>query len=184
MIENFIQIVRMCAGPEWLPDEIRISSSNKPLPLPYEWSQTKLTWGAQSTQINIPDRILALSPLKLELQTLDLPDINDDRQSTELNFSSLVRGQIYARKVGMEMAANQLGMSPKTLQRKLLQEKTTYSEILEQNRIGLAKELLETTDLSLSNISYKLGYQHHANFTRSFKRLCGITPSAYKNLIR
>ncbi len=59
---------------------------------------------------------------------------------------------------------------------------TGYSlkRFIENEKIEAAKNLLATTDLSISVISGHVGYANYSNFTRSFKLLTGLTPSEYR----
>jgi len=80
-------------------------------------------------------------------------------------------------------AAQQTGLSPKTLRRKLLKDNTSYSEIVGQLRFELAQSKLKKSAGPVHVIARELGYEHHANFTRAFKRMCGITPQEYRNRV-
>jgi AraC-like DNA-binding protein len=101
--------------------------------------------------------------------------------ATPLKITELVRTQILTNTIGLENAAQQTGLSPKTLKRKLLQDNTNYSEIVEQLRFELAQSKLKNSEPPIHAIARELGYEHHANFTRAFKRMCGITPQEYRN---
>ena len=57
---------------------------------------------------------------------------------------------------------------------------TSPCEIMEDRIILEARKLLDTTDLTVAGIGYKLGYQEPTNFTRFFKGLTGITPLQYR----
>lgn len=182
MIAIIIQIIRLCAEPKWLPPEIKVSSSNKTLPIPEEWENIKFVWGSKTTEIKIPENILALPLIKqASKKKPDLSKISDAEPDTPLVFSELVRTQILTNSIGLENAAQQTGLSPKTLKRKLQQDNTSYSEIIDQLRLELAQSKLKNSDTPIQDIARELGYEHHANFTRSFKRMCDITPQEYRN---
>jgi len=181
MITIIIQIIRLCAGPKWLPPEVRISSSNKVLPYPEEWKSIKFVWGSEATEIKIPEKILNLPLTKQATQKKSGPDkIPQPVPAPPLNFTELVRTQILTNTTGLEKAALQIGISPKTLKRKLLQDNTSYSEIVDQLRFELAQSKLKNSEATIHAIARELGYEHHANFTRAFKRMCGITPQEYR----
>lgn len=72
-------------------------------------------------------------------------------------------------------------MSPRTLQRQFLDTVgMSPLEWLTRQRIGLAKDLLETTDATLSTIATQTGLGSVESFRRHFKRLAGTAPSAYR----
>jgi len=81
----------------------------------------------------------------------------------------------------METVAEKLLLSPRTLQRKLAEEQTTFKEILQEARFGIAKNLLLRNVLSVSDIAFTLGYSDLANFSRSFKRYTGTSPQEYRD---
>ena len=55
----------------------------------------------------------------------------------------------------------------------------TYSQYLTELRIGKAKELLTTTDLSLAEISEAVGFNDYFYFIKKFKREVGVTPGKF-----
>jgi AraC-like DNA-binding protein len=72
--------------------------------------------------------------------------------------------------------AKQLGMSQRTLSRRLSIDGITFSRILEQLRADLSKQYLADQALSISRIAWLLGYQEVGAFTNAFKRWTGKTP--------
>lgn len=59
-------------------------------------------------------------------------------------------------------------------------EKDTIEHYVIKLRIEKAKELLTYKDYNISEVAYKLGYTSAAHFSRQFKKLVGISPSAYQ----
>ena len=47
-------------------------------------------------------------------------------------------------------------------------------------RIGRSKVLLETTSLDMSSIAQQVGFEDQSQFTKNFRRVTGVTPSAYR----
>ena len=72
--------------------------------------------------------------------------------------------------------ARRLGVSQRTLTRGLAAEGLTFSGVLESLRIDLARRYLAEKELSISQISWLLGYQEVSAFTHAFKRWNGETP--------
>lgn len=81
----------------------------------------------------------------------------------------------------METVASRLNVSPRTLQRKLSNENTSFKSLLQDTRFDLAQKLLRQNELSISEISYMLGYSDLGNFSRSYKRYTGSSPQEYRN---
>ena len=72
--------------------------------------------------------------------------------------------------------ARQLGVSQRTLARRLLAENVTFSEVLESLKSNLALRYLADLSLSISQIAWLLGYQEVSAFTHAFKRWTGRAP--------
>lgn len=59
-----------------------------------------------------------------------------------------------------------------------------FSEYLNKTRITKACELLSSDELSISEISAKVGYADHSYFTKVFKKHTGLSPSQYRRQTR
>jgi len=64
------------------------------------------------------------------------------------------------------------------------QTNMTFSQYLNKIRINESKKLLETTTNSIIDISLAVGYNNHNHFSATFKKLTGMTPTAYKNQLK
>ncbi len=74
-----------------------------------------------------------------------------------------------------EVARN-LGMSQRTLARRLAAEGASFAEVLDQLRFDLAKSYLQEPHFTISTIAWLLGYQEVSAFTHAFKRWSGKAP--------
>jgi AraC-like DNA-binding protein len=72
--------------------------------------------------------------------------------------------------------ARSLGVSQRSLARRLAAEGVTFSEVLEGLRSDLARQYLADDGLTISQIAWLLGYQEISAFTHAFKRWTGMTP--------
>jgi len=73
-------------------------------------------------------------------------------------------------------AARRLGLSQRTLSRRLSDEGLTFAGVLDHLRADLANRYLDDADLSVSQIAWLLGYREVSAFTHAFKRWTGKTP--------
>lgn len=76
--------------------------------------------------------------------------------------------------------ASVLGMSSRSLSRKLAEENTTFGTVLDGLRSSLAKAYLRDSDLTVSEIAYLLGYAQSSSFNEAFKRWTDQTPGQYR----
>jgi AraC-like DNA-binding protein len=77
-----------------------------------------------------------------------------------------------------DLVAARLGMSPRTLARRLAAEDSSFTAILAQMRSALAERYLADRALPISQIAWLLGYTEIGTFTRAFQRWTGMAPSA------
>lgn len=76
--------------------------------------------------------------------------------------------------------ANKLGISLRSLQRKLQAHDTTYRDLLELTRKELALNYITQVNISFCEIGYLVGFSSTSNFNRAFKRWTDLTPSSYR----
>ncbi len=72
--------------------------------------------------------------------------------------------------------ARRLGLSPRTVARRLTAEGLNFSDVLENLRVDLAWRYLADNDLLISQVAWLLGYQEVSSFTHAFRRWTGETP--------
>jgi AraC-like DNA-binding protein len=104
------------------------------------------------------------------------PDpITTDRVRTQIQL------QLRGEGVGAESVARALGMSPRTLRRRLEAEETTFQAQRDAVRRELALEHMRESQLAISEIAYLLGFAETTAFHRAFRRWTGKTPNQYRS---
>ncbi|WP_059044256.1 AraC family transcriptional regulator [Paenibacillus rubinfantis] len=110
-------------------------------------------------------------------------------QSIEENHSSLVSAAVrrtLKRSLGeghldIRFVANELGMSGRTLQRRLTDEGTTFKQLLNQARHEQAREYLANPELNIKEVAFLVGYEDQNSFYRAFRLWEGDTPSNWRS---
>jgi AraC-like DNA-binding protein len=88
----------------------------------------------------------------------------------------LTRGHLDVRAV-----ASELGMSDRTLQRRLTEEGTTFKQLLNQVRHEQALEYLADPTLDIKEVAFLIGYEDQNSFYRAFRLWEGKTPSNWRS---
>lgn len=99
-----------------------------------------------------------------------------------------LRARVYSRLIeflpagdcSREKVAHSLNMSESAFQKKLKAEGTSYQEVLDETRSGLAKHYLGKSGISISEAAFLLGFTDSSNFSRAFKRWTGESPTDYR----
>ena len=82
----------------------------------------------------------------------------------------------------IDEVAKRAGMSGRALQRELRREGATFSDLVHRARIEEAIRLLNETSLSTTEIAFCVGFSDVAHFSRTFRRVCDVPPTAYRDL--
>lgn len=80
----------------------------------------------------------------------------------------------------LEAISKRLEMHPRMLNRRLLENGTSFVAIRDEARFRLAQELLALTDLPIGEIATALSFSTHGNFVRAFRRWGVLTPSEWR----
>jgi AraC-like DNA-binding protein len=73
-----------------------------------------------------------------------------------------------------------LGMSERTLQRRLAAEGISFQRLLDDTRHELAQHYLSQRNLSLADTAYMLGFSDQSSFFRAVRRWFGVSPRHYR----
>ncbi|WP_366192979.1 SDR family NAD(P)-dependent oxidoreductase [Meridianimarinicoccus marinus] len=76
--------------------------------------------------------------------------------------------------------AAELSVSPRTLQRRLQEDGTSFKALVNATRSDLARHYLLSGDLPLAEISFLLGYRDPSSFNRAFRDWTGTTPDRFR----
>lgn len=104
----------------------------------------------------------------------------DQHETWSFRVKNLLRLMIRQDLPRKEFIAEKLGMTSRTLQRKLAEEGTGYQELLDELRQEMAQNYLRDSSLSIDEIGAMLGFAEPRSFHRSFKQWMGQTPGQYR----
>lgn len=129
----------------------------------------------------VPVEMLSLRIVTADPTATELARQQCERELAALGEGAPVVGRVRALlrddlTITLPDAAKRTSMSPRTLKRRLAEQGTTYSEIIDDARRQRALHLVEDRRHTLDAIAGQLGYSDTANFTRAFKRWTGKTP--------
>lgn len=181
----FFRTLRTVPGLEWWfpfkkPDDTSEYARTFP--------DVKLRFGAPHFGFNFDENYLAL-PLptadpKLHAlldhyAQLLLAQLPPTREHTNL-ARALLRVELTSGNPTLERVAARLGVSARTLRRRLESEGMTFSELVDDTRHRLALQYMTRPELRLAEVAFLIGFSDVATFHRAFKRWTGHTPNAYR----
>lgn len=182
-----VGIVRRYLGGSWHPHRIYMP----PAASGFRWVEehfpdTSFIPCRDHWRFDVPRRLLHSPPRVRSLRSIGKLD------STAPSFSVITIDGYYSsvnaiidlnrtnKMPTIGVASEILGISTRTLQRRLSEEGRNYGEMVIEQRYLAARELLDQTDESIISIALELGYSSSTNFVRAFRHFTGITPMQYR----
>ena len=184
-----IEIVRGIAGASWFPTEMTfISRAQVPDAALAAFDGTRVLIEQPATSIVIEAAALACPAgrsqgaalARLEASAAGAAAADLWTFPAALRFA--IQPYLGDGQVGLAHAAEMVGMSQRTLQRRLKLSGTSFAETVQQARFDLARRWLGDASLKVGDVAAMAGYENPQHFSRAFRKFCGLTPSDYRRL--
>lgn len=183
----FTSVHRDIMGPEFTPHLIELNyGPDAPYHLPkYAGAELRLNSGRTRYHVHRDwiDRKLALgNPIVFR----EMARICESELHSFRGFRSAagevrhILQQMADLSVSMAQVADVMGVTSRTLRRRLKRESTTFSDIVNDLRADQARRYLREAQMRVEDIAYVLGFSESASFVRAFKRWTGMTPNEYR----
>ena len=104
----------------------------------------------------------------------------DDNAALERRVRILVSQALSAGVPKVSNIAGDLGLSGRTLQRRLSERGYSFQNLVDESRRELAERLLEETEYPLAQVAFLTGFSEQSALNRAFKRWAGQTPRSYR----
>jgi AraC-like DNA-binding protein len=132
----------------------------------------------------LPQQVMGLPIISEDRRLLQILEAHADVLLSERHTTTRVRdlvedqlvGTLPSGAIGVASIAEQLGMSERSLRRRLAAEGTSFGEVLDHLRHRLALRYLQDEHVSLKQVAWLLGYSEAGAFNHAFKRWTGIPP--------
>ncbi len=119
----------------------------------------------------------------LEILTPALDQSLDERQrtrSTTEKVKWIMKRSLMGGRPDIQNIAKELGMSDRTLQRRLTDENTSFKHLLSEARHEQARAYLADPSLEIKEVAFLIGYEDQNSFYRAFRHWEGETPSQWR----
>jgi AraC-like DNA-binding protein len=154
-----------------------------------ELGVASVSFAAEENGLLFAPEVLALELPSSDPALLSYLDAQAQKQLGELapepgflaEVRRVVRAELARGTATLPRAARLLGMSRRTLQRRLEEEGTSFQRLVDQAREELARSYVADASISLTRIASALGYADERPFLRAFRRWTGLTPTAYRH---
>ena len=151
----------------------------------------ELRFGLEHAAVSYPRSVLALTNVDADprlatyvqadadCRLAAMPPTSHGDQVREAISGALIRGQ----RPKQAAVARTMGLSQRTLQRRLDELGMSFAKLVDEQRHQLALKWLDQARMNNSEIAFMLGYTNDTSFYRAFRRWTGQTPNSWKHRV-
>ncbi|MDH5753045.1 MAG: AraC family transcriptional regulator [Deltaproteobacteria bacterium] len=183
--------LKLFAGPDLKLHSIRIRDTSESRIEAYEKFFQAPTSGGQFFNELIFDKKMAALKKKYGeadpnldriIEKVLQPALVENNNFTKLEESMYIAFQkllIQGPPTLVKLAAK-LGMSSRTLQRRLADEGLSFTDLLKKHRLNLAASYLRHPGMTVTEVAMMVGYSNPGSFSTAFQKWHGVSPSEYR----
>ena len=186
---TFITLARGVTGTDWQPQSVSFQHAR-----PRDVSEIErifrchVGFDAEVNELVMDASVLSLSIRKADARLCAVLDQHAETLLSRYPYHNdligrarkIIRTELNGGSPAIEATAQKLGMSARTLQRKLREHQTSHQQLVDDLRKNLALRYLSEPQMAIGEVAYVLGFSESSAFHRAFKRWTGQTPSEYR----
>ncbi len=182
---SLVALCRMISGAEFSPAWLSLRHPMPENPGPYEeLFRCPLKFGSGQNALAVPmaeaDRLLPggnpmLAQLNEQVVIRRLARL--DRNNIPNRVRAAIMEQLPTGEVSDESVAAELHMTSRTLHRRLRRDGQSFRGLLKEVRQELAEQYIRDESLTLTEITFLLGFSEMSSFSRAYKKWRGVSPS-------
>jgi AraC-like DNA-binding protein len=180
-------LMRTLCGLDWRTTEARFAHMRPEDVAPFRrFFGTTLRFDAGETALIfhrrwLDQRVATADPALHTIMATRVFGLESELENDMLtSLRRLLPGLVAARAASIGVAADRVGLSARTLSRRLAAEGTTFLQLRDEACRLLAVQLLERTRMPAGEIANQLGYSNPSAFTRAFQRWTGLGPAEWR----
>lgn len=145
-------------------------------------------FGRSGNRIHLDNRMLDLPVMSsdpgllsaLEFSMAEKLKVRSDEDDLVTRVNHLITVHLGEGDAQVGQIASALGLSRRSLQRKLADEGRQFGEMVDANRYAVAMDYIQHSEYSLTDIAIMLGYSELSSFSRAFRRWTGKSPQSFR----
>jgi AraC-like DNA-binding protein len=174
-------LIRHFLGRDWVPDEIGIEHAIAPTVAQKYFPGSRIRTQQPMGYIAVPRACLHHTARRTEPKS----GVGEDLVMSE-NFDyldtlrALLKPCLPDGYPSAQFAAALMGISERTLARRLSACGLTYGTLIDEVRFAEAKKLLQKPDIRIADVALSVGFHDQSHLTRMFRRLGGLSPREFR----
>ena len=161
------------------PDSVREYTNTFGGPVVFDRSEAALVFGTQQLDLPTVKSDSSLTGYLDDLAAVKLAALDKADAGLVDQVRHVLWPLLHGGRPDLWRTASELGMSARTLQRRLGENGTSFSTVLDELRRELSDELLGGRKLAVAEVAFLLGYSDPSAFQRAFRRWRGVSPRRF-----
>ncbi len=186
-VAAIFNILRELCGPRWKPSHVLFAHRRPQDVTPFrQYFQAPLVFDAEWNAVIFSsgwiNRHLAhADPAVLHLLQREIEKL-ETRYGDDLpgKVRRLLRAAILTGHANSNQVATLFSMHPRTFRRHLARFDTSFEQLLDETRFEIARQMLNDTRMTITEIAVALNYSDMSAFSRAFRRWSGVTPARWR----
>ena len=183
-IASICALIRNFLGAAWAPQEIHFEHPGRPHRAYARAFQAPVFFGQNLNRLILRQSDLtragicsdrAMVPF-MERHLHDLARESREAPTFASQVSHLIAARIGLGPITLTAIAAELGLPPRSFQRRLAEERTSFRHLVRQHRRSLAEALIKNQATTVTSIAHTVGYAETAVLSRAFKSWTGTSP--------
>lgn len=101
-----------------------------------------------------------------------------------IDVAALIKDALPSGIPGVGQIGQHMGMSNRTLTRRLSESGFTFRDLIKKAQIEIAQDMLRNTGSSMAEIAFQTGFSEQSAFSRAYKRWTGDAPAEYRKMAK
>jgi AraC-like DNA-binding protein len=185
-----ISKIRAFTGRAFYPEALSLTHQRRPIgaavrsrlgcTVDFGAENNEMLMTLQSLDGTMSDRDDILRQILVARGEVQLAELERPEPGIAEKVELLVQSSFPGEVPTVDSVASSLGLSRRTLSRRLYEAGTSYHDILSHVRLRIAILDLEDTHLQIAEIAYQLGFASQASFSTAFRRETGLSPREFR----
>lgn len=99
-----------------------------------------------------------------------------------LDVENLIKDALPSGIPGVEQIGQILGMSRRTLTRRLSENSLTFRDLIRKTQEEVSKDLLKNSEISIAEVAFETGFSEQSAFSRAFKNWTNQSPAEFRKI--
>ena len=150
------------------------------LALYFNQSQNYIAYKTVDLEMRTAKADASINKFLVERVEEETKGINVSPNKIIADVGKLIKDALPSGIPSIDRVSEHLGMSSRTLNRRLSQSQTTFRQLIQQTQQEISQNLLTNSPSSVGEIAFQTGFSEQSAFNRAFKRWTGYSPLEFR----